>query len=264
MNEIMETAREAARAAGAVLRRYFAQDLVAQHKVGEGTYNLVSAADIEVERVIADVVRQAFPGHAILGEELHAADVQATDLWIVDPLDGTNNFLHGIPHFAVSIAYYHQGEPRCGVIYNPLREDWYETQRGSGAWHNGRKVRVAPHEHLNQTIVGTGFYYDRGAMMEATLAAIRDLFRENIHGIRRFGAASLDLAHVGCGQYGAFFEYRLAPWDFAAGRLFVEEAGGRVTTGDGSPLPLATTSVLASNTLLHEATLAVIEAHLIR
>jgi myo-inositol-1(or 4)-monophosphatase len=264
MTEIMETARAAARAGGEVLRRYFAAELVIQHKAGEGTHNLVSAADLEAEQVIASVVREAFSKHAILGEELHQADVGAADLWIVDPLDGTNNFLHGIPHFAVSIAYYHEGQPQLGIIYNPIREDWYEAQRGAGAWHNGKRVQVAGHERLDQTIVGIGFYYDRGAMMEATLMAIRDLFRQQIHGVRRFGTAALDLAHVGCGWYGAYFEFQLAPWDFAAGRLFVEEAGGRVTACDGSPLPLAKTSLLASNTILHEATLSVIEPHLMR
>jgi len=111
-------------------------------------------------------------------------------------------------------------------------------------------------------LVGLGFYYDRGAMMEATLAAIRDLLRRNIHGTRRMGTASLDLAYVGTGQFGAYFEYELSPWDFAAGRLFVEEAGGLVTTCAGTPLPLAKTGVLASNGPLHPAVLEVVRGHL--
>src|SRR5690606_5223379 len=180
---------------------------------------------------------------------------------IVDPLDGTNNFAHRIPHFAVSIAYYHNGSPVCGVVYNPLRDDWFTAVRGEGAWYNGQPARVSDERRLDQALVGVGFYYDRGAMMEATLAAIRDLFRCQIHGIRRFGTASLDLCQVGMGMFGAYFEFQLSPWDFAAGRLFVEQAGGRVTTCLGDALPLQKTTLLASNRLLHDAVLRVIGSH---
>ena len=122
----------------------------------------------------------------------------------------------------------------------------------------GSPVAVAGHRGFDETLIGCGFYYDRGAMMQSTLDAIRDFFSRQIHGIRRFGTASLDLAQVGCGQFGVFFEYELSPWDFAAGRLFVEEAGGRVTTCRGEELPLQKTSVLASNGLLHEAALQIV------
>src|SRR5262249_2850138 len=162
---------------------------------------------------------------------------------VVDPLDGTNNFAHRIPHCAVSIAYHRSGQPVCGVIYNPFRDDWHVAVRGKGATHYGRRAEVSDHTRLNEVLVGVGFYYDRGAMMEATLAAIGDLKRRQVHGTRRFGTASLDLCMVGLGQFGAYFEYELSPWDFAAGRLFVEEAGGRVTTARGAPLPLARSSV---------------------
>jgi myo-inositol-1(or 4)-monophosphatase len=148
------------------------------------------------------------------------------------------------------------------VIWNPIREDLYLAIRGRGATHNDRPIRVSSAEHMHQSLIGTGFYYDRGAMMEATLAAIGDCFRRQIHGVRRFGTASLDLAAVASGQFGAYFEYQLSPWDFAAGGLLVEEAGGRVTTCAGTALPLARTSVLASNLRLHEEVLAVVSQHL--
>jgi myo-inositol-1(or 4)-monophosphatase len=257
----LDIARDAAQAAGAVIRRFFGHDRSARAKEGGASYNLVSDADLEAERVIVEVIRRAFPEDAVLGEESHAADVTEQRLWVIDPIDGTNNFAHGLPHFAVSIGFYEQGQAACGVIYNPIREDWYLARRGEGAFHNGSPVRVDPAERLDQALIGVGFYYDRGAMMEATLAAIRDLFRKNIHGIRRFGTASLDLCHVACGMYGAYFEYTLSPWDFAAGALFVEEAGGRVTTARGDPLRLARTSILASNGRLHEAILEVVQGN---
>jgi myo-inositol-1(or 4)-monophosphatase len=143
---------------------------------------------------------------------------------------------------------------------NPVRDDWYIAQRGKGAFHNGEQVRVASNRRLDEVLIGFGYYYDRGAMMEATLNAVGDLLRRDIHGVRRMGAATLDLAYVGLGSFGAFFEYELAPWDFAAGRLFVEEAGGNVTTCRGEPVPIAPTSILASNGWLHDAVLELVAA----
>lgn len=249
-NAILEVARKAAEKGGDVLLRNFQRSVDVREKAAA---DLVSAADLESEQVIAETLHQAFPEHAILGEENHNGDVEAEHLWIVDPLDGTTNYLHGIPHYAVSIAFYERGEPVCGVVYNPSRNDWYVAVKGRGATHNGEAARVAATSQLSESLVGVGFYYDRGAMMEATLNAIRDLFQGQIHGVRRFGTASLDLCHVGLGLYGAFFEYQLAPWDFAAGRLFVEEAGGQVTDCLGAPLALRKGSVLASNGHLHAA-----------
>lgn len=250
-----DIARSAAEAGAARLMQTFGHDLSVRAKSG---VDLVTDADVQSEQIIADLIRQAFPGDEILGEEGHQADVAADRLWVIDPLDGTTNYAHGIPHFAVSIGFYEQGRARCGVVFNPARGDRYTVVAGEGAYHNGRRVQVSPARNLNEVLIGIGFYYDRGAMMEATLAAIHALFKQQIHGVRRFGTAALDLCHVGCGLYGAFFEYQLSPWDFAAGRLFVEEAGGRVTTARGDALPLEKTSVLASNGLLHPGVLEIV------
>ena len=244
----MEVATAAARAAGEVLSGFFGTDYTVRSKE---SYNLVSDADVQAERAIVEVIRQTYPEHAILGEEEAKGDTTADDLWVIDPLDGTNNFVHAIPHFAVSIAYCHRGAAQCGVVFNPIRNDWYTAMRGQGAQVNGQPARATSAEKLTEVLVGLGFYYDRGTMMEATLSAMRELFQAHVHGIRRMGTASLDLCQVGCGMYGAFFEYELAPWDFAAGVLFVEEAGGRVSDCRGNKLPLARTSLLASNGLLH-------------
>ncbi len=254
----LEVAEEAARAAGAIIARYFRDGVAMRSK---DVANLVSDADVEAERAIVAVIKRSYPGHEVLGEETHHGDATAADLWVVDPLDGTNNFAHRIPHFAVSIAYWRGGRPECGVIYNPIREDWYRVVRGAGAFYGSERANVGEQAGLDEVLVGVGFYYDRGAMMESTLDSIRDLKHRHVHGIRRCGTASLDLCRVGLGMYGAYFEYELSPWDFAAGALFVTEAGGRVTTARGGPLPLARTSLLASNGLLHEPVLEIVRAH---
>lgn len=256
---------EAAAHAGAEIALQHFQNfsqVASQVKPGEPSFNRVSVADVESEHAIVAVIRNTFPNHAILGEEAHSAAPNAEHLWVIDPIDGTNNFLHGIPQFGISVAYYRAGQPVCGVILNPARGDIFVAAHGHGAFHNGRRANVSEHCRLDEVLIGLGFYYDRGAMMEATLAAMRELFGHNIHCIRRLGAATLDLCMVACGQLGAYFEYELSPWDFAAGRLFVEEAGGRVTTCDGGSLPLAKTHILATNGRLHDAMLEIVQRHL--
>lgn len=251
----LSVAREAARAGGEVVSRYFREGIVMRSK---DVANLVSDADVEAEHAVVGVIRAAFPGHEVVGEEAHKGDASAEHVWVVDPLDGTANFAHGIPQFAVSVAYYHRGVAQAGVVFNPVRDEWHEAERGEGATFNGKTVRVSDEPTLDKAFIGVGFYYDRDVLMQATLDAVGDLKRRQIHGVRRFGAASLDLCMVGLGMLGAYFEFTLSPWDFAAGRLFVEEAGGRVTDCLGGPLPLASSSILASNGLLHESMVGVI------
>lgn len=256
MPEALRVAFTAAEAGAAVVMAYFERGVTMRQKAD--ACDLVSDADLQSEQAIAQTILAAFPTHAILGEEENSGDVDAADLWIVDPLDGTNNFAHRIPHFAVSIAYYHQGQAVCGVVVNPVHNDWYWASRGGGAFHNGRRLTVSDEASLDETMVGVGFYYDRGAMMEATLKSIHDFFKQQIHGVRRFGAAALDLCQVADGLFGVFFEYHLSPWDFAAGRLILEEAGGKITDGRGNDLRIAKSSVLASNTRLHAAALEIV------
>ncbi|MCA9133006.1 MAG: inositol monophosphatase, partial [Planctomycetales bacterium] len=187
--QAMPVAMAAALGGGQIILDYFQRGVQMRNKENEAAFNLVSDADVESEQTIAGIIQQHFPEHAILGEEEHSGSVDAEHLWIVDPLDGTNNFAHRIPHFAVSIAYYHRGQAECGVVVNPVRGDWYWAQRGAGAYHNGRRLAVSTASRLDQAMVGCGFYYDRGAMMEATLAAVHGFFKQQIHGIRRFGTA---------------------------------------------------------------------------
>lgn len=266
IGKALHVAIEAASAGGNVLMKYFRDGVVMRDKTENGglSYDLVSDADVESEQAVANCLRAAFPDHDLMGEENLGKSVDPTQcdhLWVIDPLDGTNNYAHRLPHFAVSIAYYHFGQPIVGVIFNPVSEDWYTASATIGACHNGKPVAVCKSRALTECLVGCGFYYDRGEMMRCTLRAIEDFFSHHIHGIRRFGTASLDLCMVGCGQFGGFFEYQLSPWDFAAGRLFVELAGGKVTTSDGRPLGLEKTGLLASNGVLHEQMLEITRRH---
>jgi len=251
-------AKEAARAAGSVLDRYFRDGVTMRSK---DVANLVSDADVEAERAVVEVIRRSFPDHEVLGEEGHSADLGAEHLWIVDPLDGTANFAHRIPLFAVSIAYYRAGVAECGVVYNPASGEWYSAGRGRGAYLGESAIRVSGHSRLDEAMIAFGLPYDRGALMEATLAATAEFVRRETHGVRRLGSAALDLCMVARGMFGAYFEYLLSPWDFAAGRLIVEEAGGVVTDCSGGPVPVGRSGVLASNGALHAAALEITRAH---
>jgi len=255
---IEKTARLAAQAGGTVLMKYFRQGVTMRHK---GVVDLVSDADVKAERTIAQVIRDAYPNHSILGEEQEAGDVSAEHLWVIDPLDGTTNFAHDIPHFAVSIAYYHNGTAQQAVVLNPARGDCYTAARGTGAFHNDQPISVSTATSMNDILISVGFYYDRGAMMEATLAAVKECFDNQIRGIRRMGTASLDLAQVAAGHFGGYFEYQLSAWDYAAGRLLVEEAGGQMKTCLGTDLPLGTTSVLAASPALFETICDITSRH---
>jgi myo-inositol-1(or 4)-monophosphatase len=253
----LQVAFEAAQAGAKIILDYYHRGVEMRSKGGQEC-DLVSDADVESERAIAKTILSAFPEHDILGEEENSGEMDSEHLWIVDPLDGTNNFAHRIPHFAVSIAYYFRGQAKCGVVVNPVHDDWYWAESGHAAFHNGRKLQVSQETNLSETMVGVGFYYDRGAMMEATLKSIHAFFKQQIHGVRRFGAAALDLCLVADGMFGVFFEYHLSPWDFAAGRLILEQAGGRITDGRGDPLSLDKSSVVASNGHLHQAAVDIV------
>ncbi len=255
---IEATARLAAQTGGDVLMKYFRQGITMRHK---GIVDLVSDADVEAEAAIAQTIRDTFPDHSILGEEQEAGDTSAEHLWVIDPLDGTTNFAHDIPHFAISIAYYHDGVAQQAVVFNPARADWYTAGKGTGAFHNDEPISVSTATSMNEVLISVGFYYDRGAMMEATLAAIKECFGHQIRGIRRMGTASLDLAQVAAGHFGAYFEYQLSAWDYAAGRLIVEEAGGRMATCQGTDLPLSKTSVLATSPALFETVCDITKRH---
>lgn len=249
LDHVRRVACESALAGAEILLKYFGQVQVFE----KSTQNLLTTADLESEQTIAAAVRNAFPDHAYLGEEAYAATATDVDhLWVVDPLDATNNFAHGIPHFCISIAYAYRGRMQVGVVYDPIRREMFAATRGQGAELNERPIHVSTPADIRQAIVATGFYYERGHVMERTLDALRELFRANIRGMRRMGAAALDLSWVACGRMQAFFEYKLAPWDYAAGWLIVEEAGGICTDKSGEPMTIDAGSIIASSPSIHD------------
>ncbi len=252
----IEVAIRAAEAAADVLLKHFRGPLAVR---GGKSPDLVTEADLESEALVKRIIRDAFPDHSILAEEAGLSESGGDFLWIVDPLDGTTNFIHGLDQFAVSIAHYQAGKCQSGVVHRPVTGDWFVAIQGGGAWRNGVRATVSPADELNRALLGVGFYYDRGEMMRATLDTMRVFFEEGIRGFRRMGAASLDLCMVGCGQLAGYFEFELSPWDFAAGQLFVNEAGGRVSDCAGQPLLTRRSGVVASNSRLHDELLRLIQ-----
>jgi myo-inositol-1(or 4)-monophosphatase len=222
--------------------------------------NLVTETDLKCESKIVSMIRNRYPSHAILAEErLDNTDTLSECLWIVDPIDGTNNYAHGIPHFCASIAYAERGKVIAGVVLDPMRNELFTATRGGGAFLNGTRISVSGTPRVSESIVTTGFYYDRGAMMEKTLDTIHSLFAADIRGIRRLGSAALDLCWVACGRFDGYFEYRLSPWDFAAGMLLVREAGGRCSDREGTELSMTSKSVAVSNGRIHNEFVGIVK-----
>lgn len=252
----LHAAVEAARRAGAIVMELYENDPQARAKGAD--FNLVTEADLRAEQVILDLLKAEFPQDAYLSEEGGGAvDEPPGRIWVIDPLDGTNNYAHGFPFFAVSIALWENGAPIVGVVFDPLREERFTATRGGGAALDGEPIRVTESAEFPRCLLATGFYYDRGNMMKQTLRQIEAFFLKPIRGIRRTGSAALDICYVACGRLDGFWELRLSPWDYGAGSLIVQEAGGRVTDVVGKPLSLFMNNACASNGRIHEAMLAV-------
>jgi myo-inositol-1(or 4)-monophosphatase len=218
----------------------------------KGRIDLVTEVDRLCEAAILDVIRTRFPGHDIVTEETPLERTGSREQWFVDPLDGTTNFAHGYPVFCSSVAMALDGDLLAAAVYDPLRDELFTAERGAGAHLNGRRLRVSMSSTLESSLLVTGFPYD----LERDLAGPLRLFNRlmaHARAIRRDGAAALDLCYVGAGRVDGFWELRLQPWDVMAGALVIEEAGGRVSRFDGSPIGLRADEVLATNGALHEA-----------
>ncbi|HYL60278.1 MAG TPA: inositol monophosphatase family protein, partial [Candidatus Acidoferrales bacterium] len=233
-NEIEQVALRAARAAGRIHLKRLSRITVDRKS---NSIDLVTEADRESEAAIIEVIHRSFPTHAILAEESGASAHQSEHRWIVDPLDGTTNFAHGFPQFCVSIAYERRGRVQLGVVYDALKKECFVAQRGRGAHLNGKPLRVSATPSLAAALLSTGFPYDRRERRRYYLCFWEELMTR-VQGVRRTGAAALDLAYVAAGRTDGFWEFGLKAWDVAAGALIVEEARGRVTNLDGSPLDL--------------------------
>ncbi|MBI2321467.1 MAG: inositol monophosphatase, partial [Chloroflexi bacterium] len=222
----------------------------------KGEIDLVTAYDHRAEALIVETIRARYPHHAVVAEEGRGAGGTPEHCWYVDPLDGTTNFAHGYPVFAVSIAYERAGDLECAVTYDPTRKECFVAQRGRGAWLNGRRLAVAPATPLDQGLLATGFPYDR-ANYPLALRRWERLIRA-ARAVRRAGSAALDLAYVAAGRFDGFWEDWLGPWDLAAGLLLVREAGGAVTDLQGGPAGPRRGQVLATSGHIHAAMLAVL------
>lgn len=257
MTQIKETALKAIYRAGDYLKEAFNNCQVHEKS---SSYDLVTDADIESQKIIYEVIQEAFPEHSLLGEEENSTNsVLRDNLWIVDPIDGTNNYAHGIPHFSISIAYAEKGEVLMGFVYDPFRDELFHSVKGEGAFLNDRKISVTSIDSLNKAVIATGFYYDRGGLMERTLDTIKRLFKYPVQGIRRNGSAALDIVWVACGRFDAYFEYQLSVWDFAAGLLIAEEAGGVISDCAGKNNGLKNSNIAVCGKIIYKDFLDIIK-----
>jgi len=245
-----------AREAGARLREFLAKGVETEYK---GDVDLVTVADRTSEKLIRERLGAAFPEHGVYGEEGTRDRLAGEYRWYVDPLDGTTNFAHGIPHFCVSLGLEQRppglkpdedGTLIAAVLYDPMRDELFTAERGKGAWLNGRAIRVSRTQELAEALVATGFP-SRKRHMSPNIHFYQE-FTLRSHGVRRAGSAALDLAYVACGRMDGFWEFNLNPWDTAAGVLLIEEAGGCVTDFSGGEFKLDSREVLASNELIHD------------
>ncbi len=243
MHALLNVAVMAARRAGAVLGRNFnKRDKLTVEKKGRNDF--VSSADLAAESAIIEVIHKHYPDHAIQAEE-SGSQGDSDHVWIIDPLDGTTNYLHGFPVFAISIGLQINGRLEHAVVYDPMREELFTASRGEGAQLDERKIRVSGRKDMDRALVGTGFpYVQSDAELEPYLAMMGTVVK-NTSGVRRAGAAALDLCYVACGRLDAFWETGLQPWDLAAGTLIIREAGGIVSALDGRENHMETGQVLA-------------------
>ena len=252
MHPSLNIAIRAARSAGKILLRF--SDRVDMIKFESKSRNdFVSDVDRAAEAAIIQELRNRFPSHSILAEESGeqgSGDYQ----WIIDPLDGTTNYLHGFPQYAVSIALTHKGQLECGVVYDPLREEMFTAARGQGAQLNDRKIRVANRPSLDGALIGTGFPFRDQRHLDAYVGMFKAMTLATA-GLRRPGSASLDLAYVAAGRTDGFWEIGLSPWDCAAGALLIQEAGGTITDLAGGGRYLETGNMVAGNLKIHRAML---------
>lgn len=247
LNVFLDAAVNAAKAAGLYSKGRFGTKLSVEMK---GEINPVTEVDKESERLIVERLRAQFPDHDLLGEEGQGQRKDSPYKWIIDPLDGTVNYSHGYPLYAVSIALEFSGEIVVGAVYDPLRDETFTAVKGGGAALNARPIRVSPTEKLIQAMIGTGFSYTFKQNKDKSLEHFQNVITK-AQAVRRDGVAAIDLCYVACGRFDGFWELNLFPWDVAAGVLIIKEAGGKVTRFDGTPFSVYDKEILATNGALH-------------
>ncbi len=251
----LATAVEAALSAGRLQRRHFRSDLTVHKK---GAIDLVTEIDVAVEREFRAMIAERFPDHDVLGEEAGSTAPLSTHRWIIDPIDGTTNYVHGLALFCVSIALEIDGQLVVGVIYDPMADELFTAERGEGARLNGRRIHVTDTAELGDALLCTGFPYSVREKPGHLIYGFAEFMRQS-RAVRRLGSAALDLCYTACGRFDAFYEESLQAWDIAAGALLVEEAGGRVTGTRGEPFTAHAGHVVASNGHLHGVVLSTLD-----
>ncbi|MFH1544704.1 MAG: inositol monophosphatase family protein [archaeon] len=254
MNEFTKTAVKAAKEAGKIIMSQYGR---AERLSDKSEKEILTKADLEAEKKIISTIKESFPDHSIYSEEKGKEETSSDYCWIIDPIDGTTNFAHGLPFFCTAIGLKQGEEIILGVVLDPFHEELFVAEKGKGAFMNGKRISVSRKTDLRDCFFATGFAYERGPLMEKTLSLIKT-FLVKSKSFRRLGSAALDMCFVSCGRFDFYWEYNLRPWDIAASSIIVKEAGGTITQPDGTALPEFPSHVLASNGLLHEGLIKII------
>jgi myo-inositol-1(or 4)-monophosphatase len=254
----LSTATEAVVRAGAIQLAHFGHDI---HITKKGSIDLVTEVDVAVEKMVRELISERLPDHQVLGEEFGGAkNIPAGPCWVLDPIDGTTNYAHGLPIFCASLALEINGVAEVAAIFDPNRQELFTAERGGGAFVNGQRLQVSAAETLVDALLVTGFPYDVHQRVDE-IVGLFGAFVGRARAVRRLGSAAIDLCYVAAGRMDGFWEQDLKPWDVAAGALIVEEAGGRVTNWKGEAFSSRSAEVLASNDRLHDAMLALIDEY---
>ena len=254
---LLQIAKKLAHEAGQLALNY--QEKGFRIETKDSPLNLVTEADKACEDLIIRTIRQNFPDHSIISEESGSTEGQSDYKWIIDPIDGTTNFAHGHPIFSISIAVIKAGKPIIGVVEVPSLGESFWAQQGKGAFLGSKQIHVSKVNELGKALLATGFPYDREGARYKKNMELHDAFYKPSHGVRRMGSAAIDLCYVAAGRYDGFWEYDLKTWDIAAGKIILEEAGGKATNMDGSTLDPKKENLLASNGPLHNAMMEIIK-----
>lgn len=245
-----------AREAGEVLRNGFGKNFSIEYKTNVA--NLVTEFDKKSEKTIIDFIKKEFPTHSVLAEEGGGFEASGEYLWVIDPLDGTTNFAHGLPIFSVSIGVQKNGEMICGVVYDVMRDAMYFAEKGSGAFCNDRKLSVSTNDDLHKSVLVTGFPYNVHENPDFAYERFTAFLRV-ARAVRRLGSAAIDMCYVAEGVFDGFWEVSLNPWDMAAGIILVQEAGGKISDFEGKPTTIFGKQILASNNKVHESMINVLK-----
>lgn len=254
----IDTLKQIALEAGKIVKEGYSSHKEVSHK---GVVDLVTEYDVKTEAFIIDQLKKAFPDHTLVGEESHQGSFHYDKAIYIDPIDGTTNFVHGIPHLAISLGVWEEGKPTLAVVYNPILEELFWAVQGEGAYCNGRRLGVSTQSELQNALIATGFPYAKvnaGIEYHWVINCMTNLL-PHIQDIRRLGAAAVDLCYLAQGKVEAFYEIDLKPWDVAAGILIVQEAGGQISNVDNQPFDFDDKSIVASNGKVHQHLLKYLE-----